>query len=392
MCEIILRFQFGVSFNNGNEARLKDYCHEKLGVLDSLLCSSPGQQPIAPSPAFTSVRPAPTQPTTRRPQTTKPIQTVIKPTGESLFSAATKQDCEQVKRLIQSGAPTDYQSRDNENFTFLHRLVLNDNWQCIRDSLALIPRTQRKKVIDMVTDFQRTPLYLAAFNGYINSAEILTSSGADIDKPEDGGRTPLWTASFSGHLDVASLLVTRGADLNRKASQVALGFAPLHAAVQEGYLGIVTELVENGADVNLESGFHKETPLSRAASNGRPEIADYLLEKGANTEIVDRNGKTPLYFAAFYGHPDIATSLLNRGAQVNRASVDLRYSPLHVAALADHLDVIKVLLGWRALANMVDRSGQTPIFKAIKNGNFDVVEQLIGARANLIIRDKLRRQ
>jgi ankyrin repeat protein len=55
----------------------------------------------------------------------------------------------------------------------------------------------------------------------------------------------------------------------------------LHTAARHGYLEIVQYLIEHGADVNLLSSSNY-TPLYCAAESGELEVIKYLVQHGAD--------------------------------------------------------------------------------------------------------------
>ncbi len=70
--------------------------------------------------------------------------------------------------------------------------------------------------------------------------------------------------------------------------------------------------------------------LDKAASSGRCEIIEYLLDEGADVNAGRPGGSTPLHTAAWWGRPEVVELLLRRGAEVN--AVDFcGETPLHKA-------------------------------------------------------------
>lgn len=74
------------------------------------------------------------------------------------------------------------------------------------------------------------------------------------------------------------------------------GWTALHYAVHEGYFEVVKLLIEQYfAQVDARTTFNK-TPFHFACRRGNVDIIKYLIEKGASTSVVDRDGCTPLHY------------------------------------------------------------------------------------------------
>jgi uncharacterized protein len=82
---------------------------------------------------------------------------------------------------------------------------------------------------------------------------------------------------------------------------------------------VVALLVDAGADPNapVEGSWHAETPLHWAASSDDVEVADALLDAGADIEAQGASigGGTPLDDAVGYGQWRVARRLVERGAR-----------------------------------------------------------------------------
>lgn len=133
---------------------------------------------------------------------------------------------------------------------------------------------------------------------YVSSAEEERRTGAELEvKAEDN----VWAAAALG--DVAELEhhVDAGALLN--AFDPTFGVTPLSWAVLHGRTAAVAWLLGNGADVGARNR-DGATALHAAAFMGHPELAELLLERGADASAVDVNGVRPLDSS----HADAATT------------------------------------------------------------------------------------
>ena len=139
----------------------------------------------------------------------------------------------------------------------------------------------------------------------------------------------------------------------------------------------VRKLLESGMiDVNCNTG-SDWTPLHWAADRGHKEVAELLIESGAEVKKVDDRGWTPLHSAAERGHKEVAEILIESGAEVNKVA-DRGWTPLHWAALRGHTRVVEALLSHKDIqVNVAGNYNSTPMGLAAENGHAQVVELLL---------------
>ena len=122
-------------------------------------------------------------------------------------------------------------------------------------------------------------LHLASRTGRAEVVHLLLRHNADVNARGQFDRTPLQRASLFGHTNVVRLLLDHGADINVLSRG---GNPPLHIAIRNKHLKVVQLLLERGADMNIR--VRDKTPYKLAESYGLTEIAQLLLEHGAEKE------------------------------------------------------------------------------------------------------------
>ena len=89
--------------------------------------------------------------------------------------------------------------------------------------------------------------------------------------------------------------------------------SPLISAARSGDVAKIRELAASGADLNAPGGVNGWTPLMHAVHTNQPGSVQALLDKGAAVDV-HAGGTTALIMAAGYGYADIVKILLQHGA------------------------------------------------------------------------------
>lgn len=90
------------------------------------------------------------------------------------------------------------------------------------------------------------------------------------------------------------------------------------------------------------------------------EVAEFLLERGADVNAQDKGGLIPLHNASSYGHLDIAALLIKYNTVVN-ATDKWGFTPLHEAAQKGRTQLCALLLAHGADPFLKNQEGQTPV-------------------------------
>ena len=162
-----------------------------------------------------------------------------------------------------------------------------------------------------------SPLHAASSKGYLNAASVLPEHGANVNMTYRAGRTPLCDAYYGGHLELMRLLLEHGAYPDVQYGKFQL---LLPGAAYMGRADVVHLLLQHNADVNVV-GHDRYTPLHLASSRGHVNVAQILLEHGADINAQSYR-RTPLFLASEHGHLEVARLLLGRGADLNIQSYE----------------------------------------------------------------------
>lgn len=96
----------------------------------------------------------------------------------------------------------------------------------------------------------------------------------------------------------------------------------------------------------------------------------FLIDRGSDSNSLDKDGSIPLHLTSRYRHVDVARLLLDRGSDVNALEVD-KWTPLHLASYDGHLDIAKLLVGRGANMGSQNDNGGTPLKYAAWSGYLD---------------------
>lgn len=119
-----------------------------------------------------------------------------------------------------------------------------------------------------------------------------------------------------------------------------------------------------------------------AAKSGDADRAKRALDRGADCQARDAEGKTALDYAVFLGLDSLARELAKRGAKLDAEDRD-GLQPLHVAAEMNHPEVAAALIEAGAPLDGRDGDGWTPLHWASAQGNARMVQLLITAGSDL---------
>ena len=196
----------------------------------------------------------------------------------------------------------------------------------------------------------------------------------------------MW-AAMENHPDAIRVLLQHGAEIEarstvtqpsgrgRGGNSPTGGLTPLLFAVREGALDAVRVLVETGASVN-EPAADRTSALATAILNAHYDVARYLLDHGADPNLVNSIGAGPLYLAV----------------NMRNLEISARPSPPGLSR-EESLEMIKLLLAKGANPNArltrdfpprggfefswASLAGATPYMRAAKSSDLTTMKLLV---------------
>ena len=218
------------------------------------------------------------------------------------------------------------------------------------------------------------------------------------------GRLPLEAAAEKGDLELIKQLVDSDADLKMKnRSGVPVLDAAFTAAMLRSDEARDSEIAEYllnlGANVNT-AGLKNRPALQWDGRLGDPDFFKLLIDKGADVNGRDANGQTALMFAANWGNGDAARLLLEKGADLQAKNDKGETAIMMVGgdsrlfredSAKDQLEVVKLLLEKGAGVNDRDAcmGGRTALMRYAARGFQQGAKLLLekGADVNAVLDD-----
>ncbi|GBN92299.1 Ankyrin-1 [Araneus ventricosus] len=220
------------------------------------------------------------------------------------------------------------------------------------------------------------PLHVAVRHSHYDVVELLLRKGANPNLLDEANCTPLDIAahladadmfeillSENAHIRIESKFILSAAESSVRANQVDIiklliqkkfidanvkdikGSSLLHISALSGSLDTTRCLVAEGADINSKDEKGRK-PVHIAAEKGFKDMVEFYLKCN---NLGDETAAL-LLIAVSNGKANVCELLIDRNADVNAFHADDE-SPIHLAVVKDHAEVLSVLLNYGAYYN-----------------------------------------
>ena len=220
---------------------------------------------------------------------------------------------------------------------------------------------------------------------------LVEKGKADAGVKDRWGATPLLEAIKSKHTEVVEYLVSVPGD---KGKELGVSDSDLSGLLCTAVLDNDLELLKlfaAAAGSKLNSGdYDKRTALHIAAAEGNVPAIEILTSGGADCGPLDRWSATPLLEAVKSKRTAAIDVLLSHGAAAKGLGIDENAVSglLCSAAEAKDAELIALYIKAGAPCDAGDYDKRTAIHLAAAEGNTSIVEALLRAGANPLVKDR----
>ncbi|XP_048245222.1 ankyrin repeat domain-containing protein 50-like [Haliotis rufescens] len=218
-------------------------------------------------------------------------------------------------------------------------------------------------------------LHCACWGGEVEMVKyILSHDMEDINSRGCKKRTPVMAAALRGHKEVVELLVGEGADVSLVSER---GANILHLACRGGNVEVVKYILSQDMVGINSRGWKKRTPVMAAALHGHKEMVELLVGEGADVSLVSKAGNNILHTACRGGDVEVVKYVLSQDmVRINSRGWQKR-TPVMVAALRGHKEVVELLVGEGADVSLVSERGANILHLACLGGHVEVVKYVL---------------
>ncbi|WP_373531542.1 ankyrin repeat domain-containing protein [Vampirovibrio sp.] len=329
------------------------------------------------------------------PSQVSPVKDSVQFSG-AFTHAAKLGDLDSVNRLLSEGTNPNAANFSHGN-TALHHASKYGHIPVVRRLL------QHPKTKPNIKNHEKvTPLMNAAETGNTAIVQMLLVKGADSSLVNNNQETAATLAAQEGHVDVLKALISKNKYLVGRE-----GVNCFLKAASNSHIDICKFLFNKGLSPNSICTTDNDSLLTWASINNQHQVAQLLLQKGANKKHTNIYGESAFNnnnpgtrasvkqkFDTYMQEGNLDASLamlwdedlqldINQTDRTNRTA-------LHLASAKNETDSIKLLAHKNANVNAKDIQGQTPLHKAAMTNAKEAAVALLRAGARKSLQDNAR--
>lgn len=191
-------------------------------------------------------------------------------------------------------------------------------------------------------------------NGHQNVVMTLLRAGADASIEDVSEQLARDYADFRGFDNIVQILAPKS---QPKRYTPELFFE----AIRTNDTFLLQDMLRTGFDPNITLN---DSALNYALRKKKHDVALILVHAGADIHKRS-NGSLPLHLAAYKGLIQMTKFFLKKGLSINDKNTNNGNTPLHLAVLGDHPDIVLFLMESNANPTEANFGGQTPLKLAL---------------------------
>lgn len=270
--------------------------------------------------------------------------------GNGVFNyTAQSANKEMLQKLIEKGLPYKNTNKNGGNAMLFATKGSRRGYNSLEyfkylESLGIKPNIKNND--------GRTPLHNIAYRNKDKATfDYFISKGVDVNQTNKDGNNALMLSSYRNDLDIIKLLASKTNDINRKNN--------------DGKSALVN------------------------AMRNKPEVIQFLIDNGANVQIIDKKGNSLAYYLFNSYNPSSAKDFDEKLALLTKNGLDVTKTQsdgntlYHMAVEKKSEPMLAMLKAYKIDINAKNKDGITPLQKAVMTATNDkIIKTLIAMGAN----------
>lgn len=222
----------------------------------------------------------------------------------------------------------------------------------------------------------RMLFYRACIVDDLKKVDLLIEHGLNLEKY---GSIGLYHACKNSSYDVFDRLLTKNVDLIQNVIFDLISFKNF---------GMLKRIIELGADVNL-IGIDGIRPIHYASKEGSTEIVQFLIDNGADFDVVDDLGNSIQHYACMsYNGLGLIEYFINSGLDFTTQN-NRKQTPIMIAVEMEKTHIINRFIQRKVGLEFICPEGDTPLHWCVAKGHFALVKALLIEGADVNAKNKL---